>query len=77
MKTWYKAVCHEHMEMIHVFVNDVYYTDLYLSDHNDDIGAWMSLHYGCDLELVHRDDRIGEFYDAGYTDPIRMPCQRR
>lgn len=68
MKTWYKAVCDEHKELIDIFVNDVITTNHYLSDSdkNETIRTWLNLHYGCKLRLIHLDTDLDEVFNNGY-----------
>ena len=66
MKTWYKAVCDEHKEMIDIFVSNIKCTATYLEDHDELINSWLQLHYGCKLRLVHLDTDLDELFDAGY-----------
>jgi len=67
MKTWYKAVCDEHKEMIDIFVNNVATTHHYLLDRDDDINAWLQLHYGCKLRLIYLDTELDECFNKEYT----------
>ena len=68
MKTWYRAVCDEHKEMIDIFVNNPLTTAHYLGDKNEDIHQWLSLHYNCDLRLIHYDEDNEKCWDQGYSD---------
>jgi hypothetical protein len=68
MKTWYKAVCDKHQEMIDIFVNNVACTHTYLMDKDELINAWLQLHYGCELRLIHHDQDLDELFSAGYED---------
>lgn len=67
MKTWYKAVCDEHKEMLDIFVNNVATTHHYLLDDDTTINAWLQLHYGCQLRLIHNDLDMDECFGKGYT----------
>jgi hypothetical protein len=67
MKTWYKAVCDEHKEMIDIFVNNVATTHHYLLDNDDDINTWLQLHYGCKLRLIHLDTDLDECFNNKYS----------
>lgn len=67
MKTWYKAVCDEHKEMIDIFVTNVVITSLYLADKNDSINSWLSKHYGCNLRLIHNDSDLDECFNNKYS----------
>jgi hypothetical protein len=67
MKTWYKAVCDEHKEMIDIFVNNVATTHHYLLDNDDDINTWLQLHYGCKLRLIHSDIDLDECFNNKYN----------
>ena len=69
MKTWYRAVCDDHKEMIHIFVNNPICTAAYLGseEQSRDIQAWLSLHYGCKLRLVYTDEELDEVL-GNYTD---------
>ena len=64
MKTWYRAVCDEHREMIEVFVSNPSCTADYLSDYDVDIQEWLTCHYACELRLVHRDDQLDKLWDT-------------
>ena len=67
MKTWYKAVCDEHKEMIDIFVNNVTITYHYLLNQDKVINAWLQLHYGCKLRLIHSDTDLDECFNKKYT----------
>lgn len=67
MKTWYKAVCDEHKEMIDIFVNNVACTNHYLLDSDDLINTWLQDHYGCKLRLIHHDLDMDECFNNGYV----------
>ena len=67
MKTWYKAVCNEHKEMIDIFVNNVVTTNAYLLDNDECINIWLQLHYGCKLRLIHDDVDMDECFNNGYV----------
>jgi len=58
MKTWYYAVCDKHKSMCCMFVTNPLCTKTYLEKDSRDIQAWMELHYGCDLRLVHHDEDL-------------------
>jgi len=66
MKTWYKAVCDKHKEMIDIFVTDVAITNYYLLERNDVIRKWLSDHYVCALRLIHHDLDLDEVYNNGF-----------
>lgn len=66
MKTWYKAVCDNHKEMINIFVNSVEITHHYLLKEDETIYAWLQLHIGCPLRLIHHDLDMDECYNKGY-----------
>ena len=66
MKTWYKAVCDEHKEMINIFVNNIECTHAYLMECNETINTWLQLHYGCKLRLIHNDIDLDECFTKGY-----------
>ena len=65
MTDWYKAVCDEHKEMIDIFVRNAHYTAHMLSEHDEEIQLWLSLHWNCDLRLIHRDQDLDKAFDAG------------
>lgn len=44
--------------MCHIFVTNPLCTQVYLKDKSKDIQAWLGLHYGCQLRLVHRDEDL-------------------
>jgi hypothetical protein len=67
MKTWYKAVCDEHKEMLDIFVNNVATTNHYLLDKDKLINMWLQLHYGCKLRLIHLDSDMDECFNSGYV----------
>jgi hypothetical protein len=67
MKTWYKAVCDEHKEMIDIFVNNVATTHHYLLDKDEAINAWLQLHYGCSLRLIHLDMDMDDCFNENYV----------
>ena len=67
MKTWYKAVCDHHKEMIDIFVNNVATTHSYLADSDEMINTWLQLHYGCDLRLIHNDLDMDKCFNVGYV----------
>ena len=73
MKSWYKAVCNEHKEYCDIIVRSNYtvyaYTETYLGDKEKDIHAWLELHAGCDLSLIHRDDEFDRM--VGYRDVLK------
>jgi hypothetical protein len=71
MKTWYKSVCDDHKEMIDIFVNNVATTHRYLLAKDEDISAWLQLHYGCKLRLIHHDLDLDECFNNGYKNAIR------
>jgi hypothetical protein len=58
MKTFYHAVCDKHKSMCCIFVNDPIRTKELLEEDADDIKAWLELHYGCDLRLVHHEEDL-------------------
>ena len=68
MKTWYRAVCDEHKEMCHVLVSNPSCGAHLLSDHDEEIQLWLSLHESCKLRLVHSDEDLdkllGVYLDA-------------
>jgi hypothetical protein len=66
MKTWYKAVCDEHKEMLDIFVDSVECTHAYLLDKDETIYTWLQLHYGCKLRLIHHDLDMDECFNKGY-----------
>lgn len=66
MKTWYKAVCDTHKEMINLFVNNVATTYHYLADREPMINDWLQQHYGCQLRLIHHDLDMDECFNKGY-----------
>jgi len=66
MKTWYKACCDDHKEMIDIFVNNVATTAHYLLEKDDLINAWMQLHYGCSLRLIHHDADLDICFNNDY-----------
>jgi hypothetical protein len=68
MKTWYKAVCDTHKEMCDIFVNNPLATAHLLGDKNEDIHQWLSLHYNCDLRLIHHDEDNEKCWEKGYAD---------
>jgi hypothetical protein len=67
MKTWYKAVCDQHKEACDIFVTNPLCTYGYLKDNSKDIQAWLELHYGCNLRLVHHDEDLDFLFDNKYT----------
>lgn len=71
MKTWYKAVCDDHKSMCDIFVDHPTNTFNYLSDKDRDIYAWMMLHCGCDLRLIHRDEDLDVCFERGYENALR------
>lgn len=68
MKTWYKAVCDEHKSMCDVLVNNPNATAHLLGDKSEDIHQWLSLHYNCNLRLIHHDEDQEKCWDQGYED---------
>jgi hypothetical protein len=68
MKTWYRAVCDEHGEAVHIFVNNPTCTAAYLSDSDQEIGEWLSNHHGCELRLIWHDLHLDKLWDEGYDD---------
>lgn len=66
MKTWYKAVCDDHKEMLDIFVNNVATTHHYLLDKDETINTWLQLHYGCSLRLIHHDLDMDACFNKGY-----------
>jgi hypothetical protein len=68
MKVWYSAVCDEHKEYCDVMVDSPCRTAWYLMPKNDDIQAWLMLHYGCSLRLIRHDHEYDELHEkGGYT----------
>jgi hypothetical protein len=67
MKTWYKAVCDEHKEILDIFVNNVSTTNHYLLEKDEMINTWLQLHYGCKLRLIHNDLDMDECFNNGYS----------
>ena len=66
MKTWYKAVCDEHKELIDIFVNTPSLTAFYLKDKDEFTQTWLSLHWNCKLRFIHSDEDLDEVFNAGY-----------
>lgn len=64
MKTWYRAVCDDHKEMIDIFVSNPGCTAHYLSGFDRDIQEWLSQHYVCELRFVHRDEQLDKLWDT-------------
>ena len=58
MHEWYQAVCDEHQERINIFVNNPTCTAHLLGEHDETIQTWLSLHWNCNLRLIHRDDEL-------------------
>lgn len=79
MKTWYKAVCDEHKEMINFFTNNIQTSYHYFYGPNGEakgseelINSWFQTHYGCKLRMIHLDTDLDECYNNGYKD-IKHP----
>ena len=68
---WYQVVCDDHGEMIDLFVNNPTHTAHLLSEHDEAIQAWLSLHWQCNLRLIHRDDELETAHAAG-IEKVRM-----
>lgn len=71
MKTWYHAVCDKHKSHCEIFVTNPLCTYAYLKDESPDIQAWLELHYGCNLRLIHHEcdlEPILGVYES--TDPF-------
>jgi len=77
MKIWYKAVCDEHKECINIFVDTPSRTALYLSEHDQDIYAWLLLHRGCKLRMIHDDCDLDECWENGVEDVLRHRPQKK
>lgn len=83
MKTWYKAACSTHKEMINLFVNNVQTTYHYFYGPNGEakecdqtIEKWLKEHYGCKLELIHHDADLDRCYLDGFKD-IKHPRKQK
>jgi hypothetical protein len=83
MKLWYKAVCDKHHEACNVMNNHPSLSAHYLGEHDAEIEAWLTRHYGCELRLVWRDDQLdamwktieegGLFPKGKNTSPMAKP----
>jgi len=70
MKTWYRAVCDAHKSMCHVLVSNPSWGATLLGEHDEDIQAWLTLHYGCNLRLIHHDEDLDKVLGV-YEDALR------
>jgi len=66
MKTWYYATCDKHKEYCAVLVSNPSCGATLLSSKDEIIQAWLELHYGCDLRLIHRDEDLDKIHYGGY-----------
>lgn len=69
MQTWYRAVCDECKEMIHVLVHSTFHvsapTNMLLKDQDKQMADFLDRHTGCELRLVWRDDQY-EKHSSGH-----------
>ncbi len=63
MHEWYKAVCDNHGEMIDLFVDNPTNTAHYLAENDVAMQIWLTLHWKCNLRLIHRDDELDACFD--------------
>jgi len=91
MKTWYSAICRKCGEGEQIFVSNPSCTMAYLGEKDKEIQAFLERHFGCELELIWRDDQLDALFNSGwiiqhYPDPshlcryfrpesISSPCQ--
>lgn len=72
MKTWYKAVCEQHKEMIDILVHahapDAtagVFVHEYLKDKEGDIITWLMLHSWCNVKIISRDEQLDDAFNKG------------
>ena len=72
MKSWYKAVCSEHNEMIDLLVHNFspdgsagVFIHEYLKPYEKDIITWLRLHAACDIKLISLDEQLDEAFNDG------------
>lgn len=77
MHDWYRAVCDQHKECIHVLVKSTFsvfgFTKAYLGQDDRAISEWLDKHHGCELRLICRDDQMEAIKPhilQAYHDPI-------
>lgn len=67
MKTWYFAECKKCMEVKTFFCTNPGVTGAYLGEKDEEIQAWLTKHYGCELTMGWRDDHLDDLWSRGYV----------
>ena len=66
MKTWYSAICRKCGEGAQIFVSNPSCTMAYLGEKDKEIQAFLEKHFGCELELIWRDDQLDALFNSGW-----------